>query len=71
MALAAAPAAAQDFPVRPVKIVVPAAPGGPTHITAQLLADKMQASLGQPVIVEPQAGRGEQSRRRSCREKRT
>lgn len=51
-------ASAQDFPVRPVKIVVPAAAGGPTHITAQLLADKMQASLGQPVIVEPRPGAG-------------
>lgn len=49
---------AQDFPTRPVKIVVPAAAGGPTHITAQLLADKMQASLGQPVIVEPRPGAG-------------
>ena len=53
-----APAAAQEFPTRPVKIVVPAAAGGPTHITAQLLAEKMQASLGQPVIVEPKPGAG-------------
>jgi len=56
--LTAGAAFAQDFPVRPVKIVVPAAAGGPTHITAQLLADKMQASLGQPVIVEPKPGAG-------------
>lgn len=56
--LASGAASAQDFPVRPVKIVVPAAAGGPTHITAQLLADKMQASLGQPVIVEPKPGAG-------------
>ena len=41
--LAASTAAAQDFPTRPIKIVVPAAAGGPTHITAQMLAEKMQA----------------------------
>lgn len=58
VSLTAGAAFAQDFPVRPVKIVVPAAAGGPTHITAQLLADKMQASLGQPVIVEPKPGAG-------------
>ena len=50
MGLAAGAVSAQDFPTRPVKIVVPAAAGGPTHITAQLLADKMQVSLGQPVF---------------------
>ena len=52
------PAFAQTFPTRAIKIVVPAAAGGPTHITAQLLAEKMQASLGQPVIVEPKPGAG-------------
>ncbi|NGX97415.1 MAG: tripartite tricarboxylate transporter substrate binding protein, partial [Candidatus Afipia apatlaquensis] len=56
--LAAPTALAQDFPNRPIKIIVPAAAGGPTHITAQMLAEKMQASLGQPVIVEPKPGAG-------------
>ena len=56
--LAAPTALAQDFPNRPIKIVVPAAAGGPTHITAQMLAEKMQSSLGQPVIVEPKPGAG-------------
>jgi len=55
---AASTALANDFPSRPIKIVVPAAAGGPTHITAQMLAEKMQASLGQPVIVEPKPGAG-------------
>lgn len=58
LCVAASAAQANDFPSRPVKIVVPAAAGGPTHITAQLLAEKMQASLGQPVIVEPKPGAG-------------
>lgn len=54
----ASTALANDFPSRPIKIVVPAAAGGPTHITAQMLAEKMQVSLGQPVIVEPKPGAG-------------
>ncbi|SDI66807.1 Tripartite-type tricarboxylate transporter, receptor component TctC [Bradyrhizobium lablabi] len=54
----AVPAVADGFPSRTIKIVVPAAAGGPTHITAQLLAEKMQVSLGQPVIVEPKPGAG-------------
>jgi tripartite-type tricarboxylate transporter receptor subunit TctC len=51
-------ASAQEFPNRAMKIVVPAAAGGPTYVTAQLIADKMQASLGQPVILEARAGGG-------------
>jgi len=48
----------QQFPTRTIKIVVPAAAGGPTYVTAQLIADKMQTSLGQPVILEPRPGAG-------------
>lgn len=58
LALAGTPASAQDYPTRPIKFVVPAAAGGPTHITAQLLAEKMQVTLGQPVVVEPRPGAG-------------
>lgn len=56
--MAASTASANDFPSRTIKIVVPAAAGGPTYITAQMLAEKMQVSLGQPVIVEPKPGAG-------------
>jgi tripartite-type tricarboxylate transporter receptor subunit TctC len=56
--MAASSALADEFPSRAIKIVVPAAAGGPTHITAQLLAERMQVSLGQPVIVEPKPGAG-------------
>jgi tripartite-type tricarboxylate transporter receptor subunit TctC len=52
----AQPVAAQDFPNRTIKIVIPAAAGGPTYVTAQLIADKMQVILGQPVILEPRPG---------------
>ena len=50
------PAGAQDYPKRPVRIISPYAPGGTTDILARLLAPKLQAVLGQPIIVENKAG---------------
>ena len=50
------PAAAQGFPTRPITIVVPFAPGGPTDVIARSLAQHMTGTLGQSVIVENQAG---------------
>jgi tripartite-type tricarboxylate transporter receptor subunit TctC len=56
LALAAAPALAQNFPSRPITIVVPYGPGGPADTLARIMADRMRAPLGQPVIVENVAG---------------
>jgi tripartite-type tricarboxylate transporter receptor subunit TctC len=51
-------AAAQNFPTRPVTIVVPFPAGGPTDTISRLMAEGMRKSLGQPVIVENQGGAG-------------
>src|SRR6516165_8892610 len=54
--VAAAPAAAENFPSRPVTMMVGFPPGGPTDTLARIIADAMQGSLGQPVVVETLSG---------------
>jgi tripartite-type tricarboxylate transporter receptor subunit TctC len=51
-------ASAQNFPTRPVTIVVPFAAGGPADALARVIGDRMRAALGQQVIVENIAGAG-------------
>jgi tripartite-type tricarboxylate transporter receptor subunit TctC len=53
-----APATAQNFPERTIKLVVPVPPGGSTDALARLVTLRMQAILGQPVIIENQPGGG-------------
>lgn len=52
------PAAAQEFPARPIRIIVPFAPGGNVDITARIIAPGMGDILGQQVIVENRPGGG-------------
>jgi tripartite-type tricarboxylate transporter receptor subunit TctC len=56
--LLVAPAFAQSFPDRPVRIIVPTPAGGPVDVMARLLAAALPASLGQNVIVENKPGAG-------------
>ena len=56
--LSVACATAQDFPTRPITIVAPFPPGGPTDTTSRILAEHMKTTLGQSVIVENQTGAG-------------
>ena len=50
------PAAAQAFPSRPITIVVPFAAGGPIDTLARVMAERMRAPLGQPVVIENVTG---------------
>ena len=59
LALCGAPVVAQDnYPNRPVKIIAPQAPGGGVDFVARVIADKMSVVMGQPFIIDNQAGAG-------------
>jgi len=52
----AGPALAQDYPSRPITMVVPFPAGGPTDIVARILAERMKGALGQSIVVENVTG---------------
>jgi tripartite-type tricarboxylate transporter receptor subunit TctC len=52
------PAHAQDFPVRPITLIIPWTAGGPTDVAMRAIAEAAAKHLGQPIIVENKAGGG-------------
>ncbi len=59
LGLGAAPVAlAQDYPSRPIRVIVPSTPGGPPDLILRAILPKLSASLGQPVVAENRAGGG-------------
>ena len=58
LALAATGAFAQAYPSKPIRLMVPFPPGGSTDIVARIVAQKLAAPLGQPLVIENRGGAG-------------
>src|SRR5580693_1038623 len=53
-----APAAAEDYPSRPVRLIIPFPPGGSNDVVGRIIADQLGAKLGQAIFVDNRAGAG-------------
>ena len=54
----AVPATAQNYPDKPIRIIVPAGPGGPTDVPARIAQQILPGKFGQPVVIENRPGAG-------------
>ena len=53
-----APATAEDYPSRPVRVIVPFGAGGPTDVFTRAIAEELRKSLGQPFVMDNRPGAG-------------
>ena len=58
--LAAAPASAQQYPVKPIRFIIAQAPGGQNDVQARIIGAKLSVALGQPIVYDNRAGAGGQ-----------
>jgi tripartite-type tricarboxylate transporter receptor subunit TctC len=58
LGLASVPAATQDYPTRPITLIVPFAAGGPTDIISRIVGEHMSRTLGQQIVIENVVGAG-------------
>jgi tripartite-type tricarboxylate transporter receptor subunit TctC len=57
-ALAIAPALAQNYPARPIRILIAQAPGSATDVVSRVVGNRLSESLGQPIVIEARPGAG-------------
>src|SRR3954462_6266074 len=58
ISLGLAPAAAQTYPTKPIKMIVPYTPGSPVDVLARVVTQQLSARLGQPIIIDNRPGAG-------------
>ena len=58
LALAAGFAHAQDYPNKPIRMIVPYPPGGGTDVVARIVNEKLSPELGQPIVIDNKGGAG-------------
>ena len=58
IALCAAKAFGQDYPIKPVRLIIPFAPGGSNDILGRMIGTKLAEAMGQPVVIDNRAGAG-------------
>ena len=58
LALAAAPALAQGYPSKPIRLIIAQAPGSATDVISRVVGNRLSEALGQPIVVEARPGAG-------------